>query len=76
MSDWTNIEVLSKNLNVPRATFLQWRHRGFVPPHRHYELISKAESFDLDNTVTAKMLHKQWLSNSINGRKFADRGGW
>jgi hypothetical protein len=70
---WTQIEALSRHLNVPRPTFLQWRHRGYVPPSRHHDLVSAAELHDLTSEITSKALHGQWLENSVNGRKFAGK---
>jgi hypothetical protein len=70
---WAQIEALSSDINVPRPTFLQWRHRGYVPPSRHHDLLTAAGMRGITDDITSKALHGQWLENSVNGRKLAGK---
>lgn len=64
---WDNIFHITEYLGIPRATYYQWRSRGYVPPSRHYEIVSAAVELGLD--LTNRQLYTQYKqARSVSAR--------
>jgi len=59
---WHRIELIAQAAGVPKDTYHQWKHRGYVPPSRHHELVTKAASMPV--ALTHEELHTLWKTNN------------
>lgn len=58
ISLWENISRAARALNIPDMTIAQWKSRGYVPPSRHYEIITVSNNFALG--LSQEELHRMW----------------